>query len=233
MDRDRLKAYLEQGLSLIEIGALENRDPSTVGYWVQKHGLVANGRDKYAPRGSLTRAQLEPLVEAGSTLAEIAAELDRSQGTVRHWISKHGLESPKVVRRRERDRARANGSRTFLSTCRHHGETTFVIENSGRARCRQCRMERVVEWRRRRKATLVAEAGGRCVVCGYDECHAALEFHHLDPSTKKFSLSMRGVTRSLASSRAEAAKCVLLCANCHAAVESGAIELPPDAKLRD
>ena len=31
----------------------------------------------------------------------------------------------------------------------------------------------------------------------------------------------RGVTRSLAAARAEAAKCVLLCANCHAEVEAG------------
>jgi hypothetical protein len=46
VDRDRLKVYLEQGLSLIQIGALENRDPSTVGYWVRKHGLEANGRDR-------------------------------------------------------------------------------------------------------------------------------------------------------------------------------------------
>ena len=53
MDRDRLKRYLEQGLSLPQIGALENRDPSTVGYWVRKHGLEANGRGKYAPRGAL------------------------------------------------------------------------------------------------------------------------------------------------------------------------------------
>jgi hypothetical protein len=58
MDRDQLKAWLGAGLSLPQIGALTNRDPSTVGYWVEKYGLVANGQAKYAPRGGLTREQL-------------------------------------------------------------------------------------------------------------------------------------------------------------------------------
>ena len=37
---------------------------------------------------------------------------------------------------------------------------------------------------------------------------------------------MGGVTRSWSKSRREAQKCVLLCANCHAEVEAGLIELP-------
>jgi IS30 family transposase len=92
MDRDLLERYLKQGLSLPEIGALVGRDPSTVGYWVQKHGLVANGRAKYAPRGGLTRAQLAPLVDSGATLEGIAVALDRSASTIRYWLAKHGLE---------------------------------------------------------------------------------------------------------------------------------------------
>ena len=96
-----------------------------------------------------------------------------------------------------------------------------MIEVSGRVRCRQCRIERVAEWRRRTKAKLVAEAGGKCQLCGYHRCQAALEFHHLDPGSKSFALSLRGVTRSIESLRREAAKCVLLCANCHAEVGVG------------
>jgi predicted HNH restriction endonuclease len=39
---------------------------------------------------------------------------------------------------------------------------------------------------------------------------------------------MQGVTRSLAAARAEMAKCVLLCANCHAEVEAGISALSAD-----
>lgn len=77
--------------------------------------------------------------------------------------------------------------------------------------------------RRRRavKQILVHEAGGRCQACGYDRCVGALEFHHLVRAEKRFAVSQEGVTRALEACRAEAAKCALLCANCHAEVEAG------------
>ena len=81
-------------------------------------------------------------------------------------------------------------------------------------------------WRRKVKRILVEEAGGACAVCGYSRFDAALQFHHVDPTEKSFALSREGVTRSLARARAEAQKCVLLCANCHAEVEGGFVELP-------
>jgi ribosomal protein L30E len=40
---------------------------------------------------------------------------------------------------------------------------------------------------------------------------------------------MHGAARSIASARAEMAKCVLLCANCHAEVESGLTTIETDA----
>lgn len=221
MDRDLLRRHLSEALSLEQIGAMTDRDPSTVGYWVTKHGLVANGRAKYAPRGGLTRDQLEPLIRDGATLRQIAAALDRSVATIRYWIARYELERPIEARRRDRTAALANGERAVTRNCERHGETVFVIENSGRLRCRRCRMERVAEWRRRTKARLVHEAGGGCHLCGYDRCQAALEFHHLDRTTKSFALSRRGITRSIKELREEAAKCVLLCANCHAEVEVG------------
>jgi IS30 family transposase len=84
MDRDLLDRYLKQGLSLPQIGALMNRDPSTVGYWVNKHGLAANGRAKHDSRGGISKAQLEPLIGAGLSIRAIAARLDVSPSTVRY-----------------------------------------------------------------------------------------------------------------------------------------------------
>ena len=69
--------------------------------------------------------------------------------------------------------------------------------------------------RRRQKIrrTLLEEHGGRCSKCGYDKCEAALEFHHLDPEGKDFTLAT--TSKSLAAIREEAKKCILVCANCH------------------
>lgn len=116
--------------------------------------------------------------------------------------------------------------------CEHHGSTRFVLERRGYFRCIQCRKERVSEWRRNVKRRLVEEAGGACVICGYNRCIAALHFHHLDPGTKSFALSREGVTRSFAEAQAEAHKCALLCLNCHAEVESGLTQVPASARMR-
>ena len=75
--------------------------------------------------------------------------------------------------------------------------------------------------RRRVKEILVEEAGGCCRLCGYDRCVAALEFHHLDPAAKEFGVAQNGMARSIERLRAEVRKCLLLCSNCHAEVESG------------
>lgn len=69
----------------------------------------------------------------------------------------------------------------------------------------------------RRKCLLIAEAGGRCTRCGYSRNLAALTWHHADPAKKSFNLDMRALSnRSDGEVRTEPAKCVLLCANCHA-----------------
>jgi DNA-directed RNA polymerase subunit RPC12/RpoP len=106
--------------------------------------------------------------------------------------------------------------------CRRHGSTDFWLDNRGIYRCLRCRSEAVAR-RRRLKEILVSEAGGRCTICGYDRYVGALQFHHRDSAEKRFGVGERGLTRWLAAVRAEVAKCVLLCANCHAEVEGGIV----------
>jgi len=225
MDRCQLNAYLEQGLSLEQIGLIVGRHPSTVSYWLARFGLQANGASKHTPKGAIEYELLVDLVSQGLRLREIADAAGRSITTVRYWIRRYELDAPRVARRAELERAIAEGRRTLMRECGTHGWTTFVLENSGRTRCRQCRMDRVSEWRRRTKAKLVAEAGGRSALCGYDKHQAALQFHHLDPDQKEFHLADGGVTRSIEALRKEIAKCVLLCGNCHAEVEIGHTQL--------
>ena len=114
-----------------------------------------------------------------------------------------------------------------MRECRRHGWTEFVrVGRPGHFRCGRCNTEAVAERRRRVKALLVAEFGGRCRLCGFSRYAGALQFHHVDPAAKRFQLGGRGLTRSLTELREEARKCVLLCANCHAMVEAGVATLP-------
>jgi len=228
LDREQLERWLDQGMSLSEIGARVGRDQSTVGYWVKKYGLVANGRAKHAPRGGLTREQLKPLVEKRLSLREIAETLEVSVSTVRHWLNRYDLPTDLAYRRRKRRLAEAGQSGVTRAEmeCRQHGMTPFVLDTRGSWRCLQCRAEAVAARRRKVKEILVQEAGGECVICGYRNHAAALHFHHLDPSTKSFSIAHEGVTRGIDVMREEAKKCVLLCATCHAEVEAGVARLP-------
>jgi DNA-binding CsgD family transcriptional regulator len=215
--RSWLAAEFERGRSLSQIARDLGLHPSTVGYWAAKHRLQPPQATKYARRGAPDREKLERLAAEGATLKEIAVALERSTATVRHWLKRWGIERADL-RRKERP---LDGPRDVEMSCPRHGLTCFRLDSRRSYRCLRCRQERVAERRRTVKRILVAEAGGRCARCGYDRCIAALQFHHLDPSTKSFTVSSNGVTRSLERAREEARKCVLLCANCHAEVEDG------------
>jgi hypothetical protein len=222
MEKEFLEKCLGDGMSLPQIGKLVGRSAGTVGYHVKKHGLTANGAEKYAPLGGIVEEVLEIMVDEELTLEEMAEQLECSVSTIRHWLAKYGLQPTRGGRRGKT----TDGPRLALFACRKHGRTEFVLEGCGYYRCKRCRGEAVARRRRVVKRTLVLEAGGACVLCGYDRCTAALEFHHLDRSKKSFNLSLRGVTKSIERIREEAAKCVLLCANCHAEVEVGFVALP-------
>jgi transposase len=221
MEKELLEECLGEGLSLEAIGKRVGKHESTVGYWMKRHGLQASKAGVHAAKGAPSKDELERFLRLGMSLREIAKEMDRSLATIRHWMRRYQLKPAPHRHAGARD-----GRRETTLSCRRHGPTMFVLEGRGSYRCKQCRMERVARRRREIKRTLVEEAGGKCVLCGYDKYMEALQFHHLDPRLKEFHLGQGGVSRSLARCRAEARKCALLCANCHAEVEAGKTAMP-------
>lgn len=228
IEKELLEKCLADGMSLPEIGRLVGRPAGTIGYWVKRHGLIANGSTKFRPGKGLRREALEPLVAEGLTLGQIASRLEVSIKTVCYWIDRFSLPKPREIRAGDTVERLRNGDTRAIRKCRHHGEVEFVLDRRGSWRCRQCRQDAVVERRRKVKRILVEEAGGRCVVCGYDRSVAALHFHHIDPATKRFNLSQKGHTVGIDLVREEASKCALVCANCHVEVEKGIAQLPPE-----
>lgn len=114
----------------------------------------------------------------------------------------------------------------IIKNCKKHGDTEFILENRGYYRCKKCRISCVTKNRQKRKAKLVAHFGGKCVICSYDTCQQALQFHHLDPSKKEFGISASGVCRSWNKMLEEAKKCILVCCRCHAEIECGITKIP-------
>ncbi len=233
MSKRELEQYVAEGLSLAQIGERVGLEKSTVSYHLKKHGLQPVNQGRVANRGGLDKETLLELVRKGRTLTEMARQLDRSVSTVRYWLTKYDQWPLAAGRRRiAAQQAREQGLTRVKLDCIHHGRTEFILEGGVRYRCLKCRRQGVIDWRRRAKLRLVQEFGGRCELCGYDEFLGALQFHHVDPELKEFGLAMRGLTRSMEALREEAAKCVLLCANCHAKVEWGAEALPAELVAR-
>jgi transposase len=221
MQKELLEECLAEGMSLKAIGKRVGKHESTVSYWLNKHGLAAAKAAKHSAKGAPSKEEMERLLAAGLSLREIAHRMDRSLATIRHWMRRYELKAVPHRHNGPRD-----GRRDATLICRRHGMTTFVLEGRGSYRCRQCRVEHVARRRRKIKRILVEEAGGRCLLCGYERHLEALQFHHLEPGKKLFHLGQGGQSRSLTRCRAEARKCVLLCANCHAEVEAGNAALP-------
>jgi len=87
-----------------------------------------------------------------------------------------------------------------------------------RGACKLCVNKK---WRDRRNALLdefITER--KCKRCGYDKTVEALEFHHLDPNEKEFTIASRW-TISRERLKEEIEKCVILCCLCHRELHAG------------
>lgn len=83
--------------------------------------------------------------------------------------------------------------------------------------------ESVKDSRKRLKERLIYVMGEKCQICGYDKCKEALEFHHINPDEKGFSITANaniGTEKALK----EIKKCILICANCHREIHAGLIQ---------
>lgn len=68
-------------------------------------------------------------------------------------------------------------------------------------------------------AKIKEQKGGKCIRCGYDKCLKALEFHHIDPTKKDFTISNDHF--KLMDAVNETEKCILICSNCHKEFHDG------------
>src|SRR5436190_3579359 len=166
MDRSALEVLLGQDLSLAEIGRRFGRHESTIAYWIEKFGLEAANRNQHLAKGPLTQEKLQPHVDAGMTIAEIAESVGRGKASVRHWLKKHRLSTAPAEQRRRRREARDAESSTVLERCHRHGLTEHYLDSSGHYRCKRCRTDAVIRRRRKVKQMLVIESGSRCRICG-------------------------------------------------------------------
>jgi len=118
------------------------------------------------------------------------------------------------------DRARREAEKCALVCANCHRTRHLATKSAG--------THPVTVFRQSLKRRAVAAMGAACIGCGLREPVDALEFHHLDPTTKEFGISTEGIPRRWDKIEAELKKCVLLCANCHREVHAGVRRIGED-----
>lgn len=129
-----------------------------------------------------------------------------------------------------RDRKRALMAATGCSDC---GELKPILLRSTKlgVLCANCHRKRrvsviptgiILRGKNRREAIIKLQLGAIKSTTGCATCrekdHRCLDFHHIDPKTKIRAVS--GMARyTISFALEEAAKCIVLCANCHWEVE--------------
>ena len=80
-----------------------------------------------------------------------------------------------------------------LKECPIHGLTEFTFyktsSHNGQFKCNKCEVELSTLKNQKRKIKAVEYKGGKCELCKYDKNISALEFHHLNPDEKDFTIS--------------------------------------------
>lgn len=98
-----------------------------------------------------------------------------------------------------------------------------------KSRCKECYIKHSIENHTNPPSRLyffVKELKRKCIVCNYDVCNAALEFHHIDPNKKDGSISeMVRKNVDFEVLKEEISKCVVVCNRCHREHHHGVIDL--------
>jgi hypothetical protein len=151
----------------------------------------------------MDKNELEVLVNDGCSIYDISNRLGKGYTTIRYWLRKHGLGTKKVHK------------------CGNCGDTKPENFFVGRyTQCKKCRRTGQNNLTQKHKKVLVEYKGGRCEICGYKKCLAALDFHHRNPNEKDPKwVKMRKWTPERV--KKEVDKCQLLCRNCHSEIHYG------------
>ena len=139
---------------------------------------------------------LEEYISEGLSLREIGEKVGLSGQGVWRYTKKYNLSTKKV------------GLTHLCKVCNEKDPEKF--HNRNKTTCAKCE-QRI--WKRKRKQFAVDYLGGKCIHCGYNKYIEALDFHHINPDEKEYTICM--MSTDIEKFKNELDKCILLCANCH------------------
>ena len=157
---------------------------------------------------NMDKSKLELLIEEGLTTKSIAENMNTSQTSIMYWLNKFNLSTRKnndIIKWCPRCKNKKNRTE-FYNRRNQLGSSAYCVD---------CTNKQTTERNRKAKILAVEYKGCRCEKCGYNKCIAALDFHHIDPTIKKFEIGGKKFIKLNKKITDELDKCSLLCANCH------------------
>lgn len=139
-----------------------------------------------------------------------------AQKTTKKYCSNECMNAMRRQKWAERERTPKDISyKGTIRTCPICGKAFYPKTAMANQRqcCYNCMPDGIQLTRGMFLAKLKEARGGKCMRCGYDKCIKALEFHHLDPTQKDFTISNDRF--KLQDAVTESKKCILICSNCH------------------
>lgn len=167
------------------------------------------------------------LINQNLNIRDIANILGKAPSTITYWLNKYGLKT-NFLSFKDRDKVEYGDKRT-CSKCKCEKELDNFYNRGnkigGSVYCKECMNKQALDRQRKLKQEAIDYKGGSCQICGYNRCNGALEFHHLDPNEKDFSISELKKTNMNEKIKLELDKCILVCANCHREIHAGLLNL--------
>lgn len=154
----------------------------------------------------MDRSEIIKLINQNLSFDKISKITGFSIAKLRYYFKKEGLQTKC---------SKYNKQEHKCKFCGETNETKFYPLRKNK--CIDCYSSIAFKHKIIIKQKLVDYKGGKCSICGYAKCLAALEFHHRDPNQKEFLLANKKYLSALINESVfkELDKCDLLCANCH------------------
>ncbi len=160
------------------------------------------------------KKKIQSLIDKCYPTFRIAKTLGLTDRTIRVWLTKLNLIPAK-------DGILIKDGKRFkrCPKCNLVKESSnFNSKKSGsgiRSWCISCEVR--IRWEKHRgfKQKCVEYKGGKCQICGYNQCLSAMDFHHINSEEKDYQISeIRCKPWEIV--QLELDKTILLCRNCHA-----------------
>lgn len=176
---------------------------------------------------------LKELIDNNMSTYEISKISGKSQTTVVYWINKYKLKTNHKSFKQMGQKDYGNSRN--CPRCKKIVDINDFYQRRGKPNsstyCKECSNTQTVNRTREFKKNCINYKGGQCSTCGYKKCISALEFHHLDPNSKDFTISHLRAYSFNERVKCELDKCILVCANCHREIHSGLLVVPARIEL--